>query len=117
MATTTAPPDRTTPEYRWALAERIAGHMLEAGLSHRDVSDATTPEDFVQMGTLPKADAAYVRSLEIVSEAEARELFVRHARGKAAKTDPECCATFNFFRQLVWVNLYSRPDEEDGLPA
>ncbi|KUG09850.1 hypothetical protein [Solirubrum puertoriconensis] len=116
MATTTAP-DRTTPEYRWALAERIAGHMLEAGLSHRDVSDATTPDDLVQMGAIAKADAAYVRGLEIVPEAEARELFVRHARGKATKTDPECCATFNFFRQLVWISLYSRPDEEDGLPA
>jgi Zn-dependent protease len=118
MATPTATaPDRTAPEYRWSLAARIADQLLEAGLSHRDVSEATTPDDVIGRAALPKADAAYVRSLTVLPDGEARELFVRHARSKPNPDDPNCCDTFNFFRQLVWINLYSRPDEEDGLPA
>ncbi|OON67180.1 hypothetical protein B0919_18810 [Hymenobacter sp. CRA2] len=119
MATPSAAtaPDRTAPEYRWDLASQIANRMLEAGLSHRDVSEATTPDDVIGHATLPKADAAYVRSLTVLPDGEARELFVRHARSKTNPDDPDCCTTFNFFRQLVWINLYSRPDEEDGLPA
>jgi hypothetical protein len=111
-----ATPDRTSPEYRWTLAERIAGHMLEAGLSHRDISDATTPDDFVQLGTLPKTEAAYLRSLAVLPNDQARDLFARHARGQAQPDDPAECTTFNFFRQLVWINLYSRPEEEEAVP-
>lgn len=117
MATTTSAPDRTAPEYRWTLAARIADHMLEAGLSHRDVGEATTPDDVIGRGALAQDDAAYVRGLQVLPDGDARDLFVRHARSKPNPDDPNCCDTFNFFRQLVWINLYSRPDEEDGLPA
>ncbi|GAB2954945.1 hypothetical protein GCM10027048_20660 [Hymenobacter coalescens] len=117
MATTAPAPDRTAPEYRWTLAARIADQMLEAGLSHRDVSEATTPDDVIGRAALPKADASYVRSLTVLPDGEARDLFVRHARNKPNPDDPNCCDTFNFFRQLVWINLYSRPEEEESLPA
>lgn len=113
--TATAAPDRTAPEYRWTLAARIADHMLEAGLSHRDVNETTTPDDVISRGALPKADAAYVRNLQVLPDGDARDLFVRHARSKPNEDDPNCCDTFNFFRQLVWINLYSRPDEEETL--
>ncbi|RAK66186.1 hypothetical protein [Hymenobacter edaphi] len=116
MATTAAAPDRTAPEYRWTLAARIADQMLEAGLSHRDVNETTTPDDVISRAALPKADAAYVRSLQVLPDGDARDLFVRHARSKPHEDDPNCCDTFNFFRQLVWINLYSRPDEEETLP-
>ncbi|KAA9339205.1 hypothetical protein F0P96_00825 [Hymenobacter busanensis] len=110
-------PDIHAPEYRWSLAERIAGRMLEAGLSHRDVHDTTSPDDLIGHGALPKAEANYVRGLAHLPDHEARDLFVKHAKGTACADDPECAKTFNFFRQLVWINLYSRPDEEEALPS
>ncbi|OUJ71241.1 hypothetical protein [Hymenobacter crusticola] len=111
------PTDCNTPEYRWELAARIANSMLGAGLSHRDINEATTCDDLLELGELPKPEVTYLRSLILLADHEARELFTRHARGKATPEDPAECTTFNFFRQLVWISLYSRPDGEDGLPV
>ncbi|GGF18157.1 hypothetical protein [Hymenobacter cavernae] len=110
-------PDRNTPEYRWNLAARIASEMISAGLSHRDINESTTCDDLLELGDLPKPEVTYLRSLTLLADHEARDLFARHARGKATPEDPAECTTFNFFRQLVWINLYSRPDGEDGLPV